>query len=427
MPKSFCSGETMVHMSDETADHYGRWAEEFPVWAETQNMKQVIVVTPEDVLNDRNPEDMTFEDKAAALKSFIQNNFPDFPVEAFENDITSLGHDVAFGKGRAEDADLDGDGRNDVGITIGPSRHQTKEEAAASLARLDTDKIGNIRGTDIEWQVMAIAHEIAHHDQPEKSDGKRLIWEVEAEQGMVHFMRSADKKGLLSDIGAVDDHTLVRNLSGFYFKDDMRTHVVGPGVRTPSEGAVPVADEDIDFQNPLHDAQMAIAYEVGKELVGKSQLQDALGDMLRSEGIYSLDSYELPRMDPVHRKTIVDMHKGNLTIDEGLAMLPGETRSQIEDNFRSEIQVAGIGALRDDPALMYETTRRLYQQGDFDSSPVGKQYAYEFLSAAQKFAPEHFGVFDEAEKFVPPGFPQSSQYTPSSHLDRSPTLPGAQW
>ena len=121
-----------------------------------------------------------------------------------------------------------------------------------------------------------------------------------------------------------------------------------------------------------------------------------------------------------------------------------------EDNperTKSDIWNAGSEAVVKDPKLLYEVTRRLYQNGDFDvdmageeggfrvltrkggydDNAIGKQYAYEFLTAAQKYAPEHFGANDIPTKFEPPVFPETAEDNPFMvpEGNQSPALSGS--
>lgn len=422
MAEIFTSGNSQVLMSQATAAHYGEWAHEFPVWAETQNVQTVLIITPEDILNGQNPSDLTHEERKELLETFIQENFPDFPIEQFEKELMSLGENAAFGKGRAEDVDMNNDGINDIGITIAPSRAQTKEQAAAKFAGLEEHEIKNISGTDVEWQILTVAHEIGHHDQPGKSAGMNLVWEVEAEQDMVNFMVAAHQKGLLSDLAVADEQTRLRSLKGFFFKSDLYTHVVAAAVQTPSEGSAPNAAEDLDLQEPMHTALMQVAFEIGKDLITDEDRVEALEEMYRKKGAYSLDTRMLPPMEIEDKKILIGIFKDGNDLHEGLEKIPEELKAKIEENLISETNIIGIGALRENPALMYETTRRLYLQGDFDTNPIGKQYAYEFLAAAQQFAPDHFAVADVNEQFTPPTFAETDQVTPHNHLDHSHTL-----
>ena len=423
MAAIFSHNETNVLMSPATAAHYGEWADEFPIWAETQNMQNVVVVTPEDILQGRDPQSLTREEKQEALTQFIEENFPDFPLEEFADETMSLGGNAVSGAGRAESRDLDGDGVQDVGIVIGPSRSRTNIEAAAGLGGLEPSQVSNVRGTDLEWQVKTIAHEIGHLDQADKSRGMNLVWEVEAEQNMINFLQAAHEKGMLSDPGIMDDITSVRSLKGFFFKSDMQTHDVGPAVRTPSESNAPVATEDLELATPMHEVKMRVAYEVGQGLITDTHKRDAIREMWAGDGVYSFDDRKLLELTRDDRKIMIDMFEGEISIEQGLEQLPENISNKILENFESETRVVGIGALRDDPALMYETSRRMYQDGAFDDLPIGKQFAYEALSAAQKFAPEYFGVADRNETFEPPVFEQSDQTTPINHTtDRSHTL-----
>tara|TARA_R110002095_G_scaffold204994_1_gene188034 strand:- start:232 stop:1476 length:1245 start_codon:yes stop_codon:yes gene_type:complete len=409
-------------MSDDTAAHFGAWSQEFSAWAQTQDVGRVVIITPEDLLNGRDPTGMSDEARAALLKSFIKRNFPDFDADKFDDEYLSLGRNAVLGQGRAQSLDVDGDGKNDLAIVIAASRDQTKEQAAAKSAHLTPDNIKNLRGTDLDWQAMTIAHEIGHLSQPNKSRDKNLVWEIEAEQDMVQFMTTAHKKGLISDLRAVDDLTLIRNIGSFYFKDDLQTHVVGPGVQTPSEGPVPVAEHDHVFQEPLHQAQMDVSRAIGVDLINDTHRIKVLEKMLGERGLYSFDAYKLPPMEIEDKRAIVDILRGKVSIEDGVAVLPADVQDKIAETFENETEILGIGALMDDPALMYDMTRRLYLSGDFDDNPIGKQYAYEFLTAAQAHAPENFSVFNQDEKFIPPIFKQTDSFTPTDHLDNSQNL-----
>lgn len=435
MTQSFSSGESTITMSDQSAEHFGAWAQEFATWAETQRVGQVVLITPEDILGDNSLEDLSREEAQALFLDYFEQNHPDFPLKSLADEdddwdikLRGLVQNAVQGRGRADSVDVDGDGQNDFGIVIATSINATKAESAARFSGLDPADMQSVPGTNLEWQIFTIAHEIGHLSQPEKSSGMNLVWEIEAEQDMVNFMRSANEKGMLSDPAILDDFTLIRNLKSFYFGDDLRTHVVGPGVQTPSESSpAPVGAQDIDFQDPLHAAQSKVSFDVGKDLITDDHRREALRDMLSQRGIYSFQSSQLPMLSPQDREILRDMAFGDMAIEEGLAALPDNISEKIEENFEGETRVLGIGALMDDPALMFNTTRRLYLEGAFDDDPIGKQYAYEFLTAAQKFAPETFGVFNEDEILTPPTFPETDAATPTGQapdLDRTLLMPG---
>ncbi|PCI36430.1 MAG: hypothetical protein COB50_04715, partial [Thiotrichales bacterium] len=126
----------------------------------------------------------------AALRSFIERH-KDFPIEGFaEGKILSLAETLAEGGGRAENVDIDQDGTYDTAIVLAHSRFATKQAMAAglisSMVPTPNAPLNNIPGTDLDWQIRTIAHEMGHADQPEKSGfSKNLVWEIEAEQDSV--------------------------------------------------------------------------------------------------------------------------------------------------------------------------------------------------------------------------------------------------
>ena len=85
MGQTFTHNETRVSMSVQSAAHYGAFAAEFPVWAETQGVNEVLIITPEDLFKDKEPSDFTPQEAEVLLKQFIEENFPDFPSENLPN------------------------------------------------------------------------------------------------------------------------------------------------------------------------------------------------------------------------------------------------------------------------------------------------------------------------------------------------------
>lgn len=425
------TGPAEVYASEGTRNHFGPGLmDRFGVYAGTQGVQKILIIAPEDVFGTDSPDSLTDEQKTQRFKEYVERQ-AGFPAGAFDPHYETLARNSADRSAMAQAVDMDGDGQNDVAIILGQPRSQTAQGMAAQLSRLPAESLGNIPGTDRDWQAFVIMHEIGHVDQPDKDNQRNLVWEVEAEQDAQGFYADAARRGLVSDPAVGHAHTQMRSLSTFYWKNDLYTHVIGAGVMSGDEGPAPSADVDTDLADPLHKARSLVAHEAGRDLVSTEDLRKAAQGMSEREGVwrYVMDA---DRVYPTEteREMFRQIENGSLSVEQGLAGLEPDRQRIYRDYFDGVANPLGIKALREDPQLMFETTRRLYLTGKFDDNPIGKQYAYEFLEAARTNAPDYFGVTNREERFTPPVFPEARSQTPTgvpSHevsIDRVVRPPG---
>lgn len=412
------SGEsTTVYLSDEMAEYVGAFAQEFAVWANTQMSGKVVIVTPEDIHRMANSVDAdNYATDVFVLKQSLQH-IPGFPVDAFEVQAERA---FIFGNTDPYAPQAILVNSDYALITTFPLGTQKSEIAHVFGGRnVSESQIENLEGTDFEWQISVIAHEIGHLDQTQKIEcpvGRYtlskgdfpscMVPEIDAEQDMHFFMADAHHKGLINDIGFLDNMTSTRSFNFSNFSGEL-SHDVWAGVQTQNEGFAPVG-EYADFNNGLYTAQLAIGYRAGQ---GTFDEHEARNRILQ----YQLNAdYRLGEvLQNVDDSNIIQTAWNNQNITpEEYDQLSEEAKAAFDEKVRLLESHKGKDVLRDNPTLFYETARQAYQAGDLDDNPIGKQYAYEFLVTAQKHAPSHFGVADVDEKFVPPVFPDSGLTSP---------------
>ena len=405
-----------ILISPETAEHYGAITDEFAVWAKTQGVKQLLIVAPEDVAYGNDPQALSERKQLAGLTRFL-DDFPSFPRDKFDFDLRyplSLGLALGGVNAQSRSVDIDGDGVHDVAIVSVPSRSATKEQIA-SLFSSDTPT-QNLPGTDLDWQVFTAAHEIGHIsiDRPLGAGGRgnTMILEIEAEQDAVHFMKQAHSKGLITDIEVVQAATSIRALSSIFWKSFKNNHDISVGVRGLNEGPAPVESTDEGFITPFHDAEGKVGYEIGKHITPIGDHWETFAGLLSGDSYYYTRERDFSKDDEDIKSVIRNMADDRITIEDGLdqlEQLDPDARRIVEGFYKDDIIGAGSNVLVDDPNLQFETARLMYLRGDFDENLIGKQYIYEFLTAAQKYAPNHYNVVNEGETFVPPQFPETQE------------------
>ena len=418
MVRTYEHDGTSVHMSPEAADHYGEWAQEFPEWASSQGIEEVVILTPEGVLNGRNLEDLGPGEAQGLVDAYMAENHPELTERYFSQDSLYMNdiRDMAVtGAARAMAMDVDGDGVNEVGLIVTPNMDATALDLTIDKAGYrDLETSGTV-ATDLERQVAVIAHEIGHMDHADKGN-PMTSFEAErnAEGDMVAFLESSRDKGLIDDPAVIAEHTQSRSI-GVFFHQQSNSHDVGPSVLLPTEAEPALEASDNEYHIALGDAKSKV-YMDAAETAG-------LREGLTANAIYNQDIPSFSDLTESDRGVLRDFFQGNVSQEDTMGALSPETAEVLNDRLVLEAIKSGeidpqvglqqlsedmqsqIGAnvdidmfqeghrlVTEDPQLMYQTVQGLNEQGAFSGNPIEQQYVDEFLAAAEALAPAQFGV-----------------------------------
>lgn len=393
-------------MSDGSAEYYGALKGQFENWLQDQGIKQAIIVSRDDLVAGLKPgARLSPTEQAAKLREFV-GQYPGFPADVMEKDIGRLSRQVFKEKPVSFGYDTDGDGKNDTVVIVAHSRDKTKAEIAAGISGVPADKLTGLPGTDKDWNVFVMAHEVGHAGQNNKDNQTSLSAEVDADKSAIKYYAKGHAAGLLTSADVPTAFINMRALGAFSpdKAGGMMTHFTSAAIRLNGEGVAPTLN-DKTFGNAWVSISQTVAREIGRGLVTDQERIGVLKNVIEEKGLIGMRMKSAGfSLSQQQKDLLTDVINGKVPIQEGLGQLDPEVRAKIQGYMTLPEIAAGFREFRDHPDLMHETVRKMYLDGRFDSNPIGKQYAHEFLTAARKYASDHFGVHDMKTQYEPPAF-----------------------
>lgn len=339
------------------------------------------------------------------IREYMRINHPDSAVadEFLENSAKAVQEETPA---HSLSLEIQEDGYWSGGVIL-IELDMKKSDFASPVSGLPESALKNVPGTDAEWRALALMHEAGHvHATPlyMYASGNELATEIMADQAMVLFASDPFARGIIKTPGVAEAAMGMRAIGALdkYLDED---HATGPGVRTEEEATAfagnfiekPTIFSKSNFQYDLDHLRKKLATKIGDPLMTISDIGMAIKEALNDKGI------AIPGNDQkIMEEAVAKIFSGNsytkAQIEAMLAPLDSAGGGYHLDRAREKLTIAkGASAMESDPHLKYETVRRLYQDGSLDDTPIAKQYAKEFLEAAEKYAPDYFGVKNSPE------------------------------
>lgn len=378
-----------VYASEETRAGLGWIADRLGVWTGMPT----VVITPNDVEDDvmRLRRDRPDEYRDQVLRGVLPagqgvavtqqhvQNAQGFPGYLFQEKLDLISRSAQEGSASAYAFPLrPEDGANGAAIITTMPLNQSRRGIAAGLSGLSESDLENVPGTDQEWRAFVMMHEARHTHQPSLNGSlhNRLHTEADADDFAIRTYRQERALGNVSTPDVPQAFMAMRALGAWSGRAEF-SHVTGAMVQSPDEHAPPTGNND-EFADGLHAARQSVWQEMGADLVSQEDRQKAIREMMRRG----------------------EMTRSGGTVDEIVARMSPEEREKYDERMDAAARVHGIRVGQEQPELLYETTRRQFMQGRFNDNPIGQQYAWEYLEAARRYAPTHFGV-DPSQAPIP--------------------------
>ncbi len=239
-------------------------------------------------------------------------------------------------------------GKNNVCVMAIPPTDRLGKYYASFISSIPEEELANIPGTGSEWAALMLAHEGSHCGRFSSMRifgpvDESLAEETHADQDSVHSYYVANKRGLVKTGNLPEVLRDMRALGTFLV-------FANPRYRTPS----------------------------------KFMLEDATNASLDMSDPYAL----------MNRLRV-------LTGSDAKEPMPVTAERDIVPVFQSVISAMSLpegdmaGSMRraaQNPARLYSTLKALDQKGTFQGNPMQETYVRQFLAAAEKWAPGHFGI-----------------------------------
>ena len=291
---------------------------------------------------------------------------------------------------------------------------RTAVESAARISAIQAEHLENIPGTGRDWFIMTQLHE-AGHGNAHSEHGTDLDGEVDADQNIVNNVSEEVERGLISDPEVAKAYLAMRALR-FHVRADMGEHQTNAMIDLPGEG--PAFDSD--------QKAMRLGWEHAKSKIF-AEMGDFTGDPLQAK----LNPLRLPNHDFLKTDQYRDIANALLEGDESklnefLETLTPEQRAIYNEEVHQWRMVDFLDAhklAQEQPELFYQTARRLYLEGAFDDNREAKQFVYEYLDSARKYAPTYYGANPDEVIPAPTGDEPSTYVAPETTNDASPTAP----
>lgn len=282
-----------------------------------------------------------------------------------------------------------------------------------------------IPGTLDDWNTATYLHENAHLEDA-KNGGyteSRLQRELYGDsKGFQDYYR-AYQKGVATDpevpYAARAQRAIDVMESGNYGEAGPQMHSVNAIVPLPGEkyvGAQHTSNHAAGMA--MLDARDEIMAEIGSDLA-------TLSDVQKLQTMQGL-AYTDPSMDPALKQQIFVANVEAATNPNGKfdtvaqieAQMSPELRATYNDRVatweKTEQKIAAESAIQDQPGLLYETSKRMLQTGEFDNNPAGKKFVENYVDGVERYDPTRHGVAPEDR---PTGRPEivdqlAQQYAP---------------
>lgn len=298
----------------------------------------------------------------------------------------------------------------DFAIIATPFADATKEECAAQVAYLPASAVENISGEDEEHRNFIIMHETGHATRVVFNSD--LAEEVRGDIDGNSFYTIELKRGTVKTAQVPDCNQKLRAIANILDPDtETQVHMTSAAIQSEGEGPAPKGNAK-QFADGLAFLKTMIANNIGAVHVGMSNYGAFLNNILN--GVAPVEGHEIIIHGTSDEKIIRGMLKSLSGDPEEYFKLLDQLSEGVKEKVQAlmddtNIQQGNVIA-RYNPPLVYKTVADLYQQNLLDENPFGKQYAWEFLIAAQKHAAKYFEAEPAPQRFVQPAFDEQGIY-----------------
>jgi hypothetical protein len=338
-----------------------------------------------------------------ATRYFLKNKFPAI-YASFGNDedtqldeIKSLASDFFYGSASARPFSQNANSpRYDSALIISPYYDLTKQQRAATLAKIPLHALPPIPGTDAEWAAATFAHECSHITY---SSNYGLNAETAADMGFkaIYSAEQAKPDGVFKTRGLDNIWSACRSIAAVLIPGG-NSHATSAPLHAENTSKDAPATSANQYEIAVTSLRKIIAYEITKNtpFLAKASLinicESILGDTEYLDGkgkIIIVDGEETILKDIINTlKTDTPLH---MDIAELLMKtLRTKTKESIDGALYESYITYGLSSIQDDPALTYKTLAALHMNGDLDEMPLEKQYASDFLGAAETYFSTYF-------------------------------------
>lgn len=278
----------------------------------------------------------------------------------------------------------------------------------AGIASKDI-KTENIPGSIQDWRAFLLYHEAGHYlhgpvehdsDKGASVTGRR---EFHAESEGYNLYRTAYQQGIVKDPEVPIAYSISRSLSTMLRGNtSLMKHDLAVFAPTTAVGA----DTHIDLHN-YEEASAGGGNAIKRVYaeIGRAHLTEADHVMAKLQSIQSLvDQNKIPPvgdLKPDAQGFVPTLH--SLTPEQQKKIIettaiPDHLKGQFESTYQKSLEGSAYGkglsylAEREAeaPALLYATTRKLYQEGAFSGNKWEQEFSKMFLLAAERYAGDHF-------------------------------------
>ncbi|MBI1301703.1 MAG: hypothetical protein GC137_08615 [Alphaproteobacteria bacterium] len=433
----FCSDKTRAYFGDGLMSG-------FQILAGANGLQTLLIVSHDDVFEGDAHNIMELDEYRNLIQEYASRlvlENPNVPENLIKTGLLAASR---FGRRLGAicfDEDINGDGNADVAVVFIPSRAETKEEWLNSHCRPVDEELYLLPGTDKDWHVMTVAHEIGHASIKKDVYGFFHSSEIEADQNAVDFMIYASNLGLVTDPNVGTAFVRIRALKTvdrmFGVKDggDWFAHDTSAGVKTLDEMTVPITEDDQPYKDALSFLESKVVFHVGSKYFQKKK---AFTNSFNVSILHNKNSpwtkigSELELLANSGRRafaeqvslSLVFMVMGRSSAQDVLHQIQALEEhhalgsNKFSETFRQGVEYIGMFVNLSKPEK-FKFLRDLYLDGVFDENDIAKQFVYEYLRAAMDYAPVTFKVEDPCEVLEPPLFPNMRAVNPSNRQDKT--------
>lgn len=289
-------------------------------------------------------------------------------------------------------------GSRDVGAVSAMAKEQ--------IGSLGSRRLEIVLGTPEDNDAVTYLHENAHLERAKRNGGygSSIQEELYADyKGNQDYYR-AYQKGIVSDpevpYAARAQRAIDVMEMGDYGAGGPEGHSVAAVSPLPGEKYVGTQyTSNKAVGDAMLQARAQIIDEIGGDLT-------TLSDAKKLQTMQGL-AYADPSMNPALKQQIFEANAEAVTnlngkfdsVEKIEAQMPPELRATYNERVaiweKAEQAIAAETAIQEQPGLLYETSKRMLQTGEFDKNPAGKQFVENYVDGIERYDPIRHGVAPE--------------------------------
>lgn len=396
-----------------------------------EGIGRILVLTPEDITDEKakdrmalnrrfnNDEITIFEYEKAVEENYIDSSKIGYDAleklspthnQALQSSIAyeELGKDLLMGFTSTLSIDTDITAKDNFTlILVTPRADETKEESASGLTNgfLKPKEIKNLPGTDEDWLNASLIHEINHNPNFTITG---LGAEIPADTGVQKHWAKAIFNTQAHASQLVPQAWLEMRAIGSFSPRGGTSHATNAAIQSGDEGLPPNGTEE-QFKDALDETTKYTFFSI-TPFFPSLYLYPAINlvngaPLAEGEPVCVINKAdEVILQEMIKDPYAADFNDKRNTLSE-------ETGSVLwQAVYNDHADLGSYQSMANRP-LFFKTTYEKYKNGDYDPAPIGKQYAYEFLKAADKYAPDVFEAKGlDINSITAPTFDKNGQF-----------------